>query len=280
MAGDWYRYRIRKPGPIVTVMAMIYCPFVSTINGDDHNFMFTMCGSPRTVSWLGVTPSNCKFDVCGMQKGARKAARTDVCRSCLTSMDKENPYNENNQNKLCLQIEATFSGAEEKETTSESAPLKQLPPGMIKEGMNLTNEQRGVMMHAIGCALQAASVNLVAREKLSDVYLEIAARIQIDEPDTGGGGHGRHQLLLFTGDIISIPRVGSVGIRGKPRTLKLKLKVAEDTDFKREGSNLYVDSKISYSQIGVEGKRLRLQAKMEAWKHTILKRPDTVVLNS
>nr|GEW65702.1 hypothetical protein [Tanacetum cinerariifolium] len=112
MAGDWHRYRIRKHGPIVIVIAMIYYPFVSTINGDDHNFMFTMCGSPRTVSWLGVTLSNCKFDVCGMQKGARKAARTglgdasvqttnaeaksahilqscalecnpDVCRSCL-----------------------------------------------------------------------------------------------------------------------------------------------------------------------------------------------------
>nr|GEX30013.1 hypothetical protein [Tanacetum cinerariifolium] len=113
MAGDWYRYQIRKPRPIVTVVAMIYCPFVSTINGDDHNFMFIMCASPRTVSWLGVTPSNYKFNVCGMQKGARKAARTglgdaivqttnaesesahnlqscaleynpDVCQSCLT----------------------------------------------------------------------------------------------------------------------------------------------------------------------------------------------------
>nr|GEV16575.1 hypothetical protein [Tanacetum cinerariifolium] len=72
--------------------------------------------------------------------------------------------------------------------------------------------------------LQATSVNLVAREKFFDVYLEIAARIQTDKPDTGGGGDGRHQLLLFTGGIISIPRVGSVGIRGKPRTLKLKLK--------------------------------------------------------
>ncbi|GKA99319.1 hypothetical protein Tco_0827256, partial [Tanacetum coccineum] len=69
------------------------------------------------------------------------------------NMDKENPYNENNRYKLCLQIEATFSGAKEKETTSKSAPLKQLPPGMIKEGMNLTNEKRGVVMHAIGCAV-------------------------------------------------------------------------------------------------------------------------------
>ncbi|GKE07859.1 hypothetical protein Tco_1411410, partial [Tanacetum coccineum] len=38
IAGDLYRYQIRKPRPIVIVMAMIYCPFVSTINGDDHNF--------------------------------------------------------------------------------------------------------------------------------------------------------------------------------------------------------------------------------------------------
>ncbi|GKA95129.1 hypothetical protein Tco_0817167, partial [Tanacetum coccineum] len=177
MAGDWYRYQIRKPGPIVTVMAMIYCPFVSTINDDDHNFMFTSV-PPLTVSLaLASTPSNYKFYVCGMQKGAQKAARTGLGDAIV-----------------CL-----------------SKLLDQL---------------------------QAASVNLVAREKFSDVYLEIAARIQTDEPDTGGGGHGRHQLLLFTGDIISFPRVGSVRIRGKPRTLKLKLKVAEDIDFKREGSSL------------------------------------------
>ncbi|GKB65882.1 chaperone protein DnaJ, partial [Tanacetum coccineum] len=76
------------------------------------------------------------------------------------------------------------------------------------------------------------------------------------------GGSGRVKVLkevnvtipagIDTGDIISIPRAGSVGIRGKPHTLKLKLKVAEDTVFKREGSNLYVDSKISYSQVRTE----------------------------
>ncbi|GKD27390.1 transcription initiation factor IIE subunit alpha [Tanacetum coccineum] len=43
-------------------------------------------------------------------------------------------------------IEVAFSGAEEKQIKSESAPLKKLPPWMIKEGMNLTNEQRGVVM--------------------------------------------------------------------------------------------------------------------------------------
>ena len=54
--------------------------------------------------------------------------------------------NENNRYKLCLQIEVAFSGVEEKEIKAESAPLKQLPPWMIKEGMNLTNEQRGLAM--------------------------------------------------------------------------------------------------------------------------------------
>ncbi|GKD36161.1 transcription initiation factor IIE subunit alpha, partial [Tanacetum coccineum] len=43
-------------------------------------------------------------------------------------------------------IEVAFSGAEEKQIKSESAPLKKLPPWMIKEGMKLTNEQRGVVM--------------------------------------------------------------------------------------------------------------------------------------
>lgn len=38
-----------------------------------------------------------------------------------------------------------FSGVEEKgEIKSEMAPMKVLPPWMIKEGMNLTNDQRGV----------------------------------------------------------------------------------------------------------------------------------------
>ncbi|GJY97635.1 transcription initiation factor IIE subunit alpha [Tanacetum coccineum] len=45
-----------------------------------------------------------------------------------------------------LSIEVAFSGAEEKQIKSESAPLKKLPPWMIKEGMKLTNEQRGVVM--------------------------------------------------------------------------------------------------------------------------------------
>lgn len=41
-------------------------------------------------------------------------------------------------------VEVAFSGVEEKgEIKSESAPMKVLPPWMIKEGMNLTNEQRG-----------------------------------------------------------------------------------------------------------------------------------------
>ncbi|GKD71977.1 hypothetical protein Tco_1326067, partial [Tanacetum coccineum] len=42
--------------------------------------------------------------------------------------------------------EAAFSAAEEKEIKSKSAPIKRLPPWMIKEGMNLTNEKSGVVM--------------------------------------------------------------------------------------------------------------------------------------
>ncbi|KAI3792309.1 hypothetical protein L2E82_06184 [Cichorium intybus] len=41
-------------------------------------------------------------------------------------------------------VEVAFSGVEEKgEIKTENAPMKVLPPWMIKEGMNLTNEQRG-----------------------------------------------------------------------------------------------------------------------------------------
>lgn len=41
-------------------------------------------------------------------------------------------------------VEVAFSGVEEKgDIKPENAPMKVLPPWMIKEGMNLTNEQRG-----------------------------------------------------------------------------------------------------------------------------------------
>nr|GEV03396.1 hypothetical protein [Tanacetum cinerariifolium] len=180
-----------------------------------------------------------------------------------SSMDKENLYNENNRYKLCLQIEAAFSGTEEKDITSESPVKGEITRVLARQPVRV----------AAMASLQASSVNLVAREKLSDVYLEIAARIQTDEPDTGGGGDGRHQFPVL--------QKSRVARRAFDHLVALlEYEVAEDTDFKREGSNLYVDSKISYSQIGVEGERLRLQAKMKAWKHTGLERADTIVLNS
>ncbi|GKD46727.1 hypothetical protein Tco_1271372 [Tanacetum coccineum] len=46
--------------------------------------------------------------------------------------------------------------------------------------------------------LEAALVNLFAGDKLSDVYLEIATRIQTGETETGGGGDGRHNTQKTT----------------------------------------------------------------------------------
>ena len=46
-----------------------------------------------------------------------------------------------------LQVEVAFSGAEGKQvdvkSETDSTPQKVLPPWMIKQGMNLTKEQRG-----------------------------------------------------------------------------------------------------------------------------------------
>lgn len=47
----------------------------------------------------------------------------------------------------CLQVEVDFSGVDGKEAKIKSentnTPMKVLPPWMIKQGMNLTKEQRG-----------------------------------------------------------------------------------------------------------------------------------------
>lgn len=45
-----------------------------------------------------------------------------------------------------MQVEVAFSGLEEKgdiKSEISATPMKVLPPWMIKEGMNLTKEQRG-----------------------------------------------------------------------------------------------------------------------------------------
>lgn len=51
-----------------------------------------------------------------------------------------------------------------------------------------------------------------------------------------------------SGDIISVPRAGKVGRRGQSGTLIIKLKVAEDPVFQRDGADLYVDSNIGFTQ--------------------------------
>ncbi|PWA98476.1 chaperone protein DnaJ [Artemisia annua] len=57
-----------------------------------------------------------------------------------------------------------------------------------------------------------------------------------------------------SGGIISVPRAGRVGRRGQPGTLTIKLKVADDPVFQRDGADLYVDSNIGFTQAIVGGK--------------------------
>lgn len=47
---------------------------------------------------------------------------------------------------MISQVEVAFSGTDEKgdvKSVNTNTPMKVLPPWMIKEGMNLTKEQRG-----------------------------------------------------------------------------------------------------------------------------------------
>ncbi|XP_076896346.1 transcription initiation factor IIE subunit alpha-like [Bidens hawaiensis] len=58
-------------------------------------------------------------------------------------------------------VEVVFGGAEEKgEIKSENAAMKVLPPWMIKEGMNLTNEQRGRVNQDSNTEGSSASMDL------------------------------------------------------------------------------------------------------------------------
>lgn len=65
-------------------------------------------------------------------------------------------------------VEVAFSGVEEKgEIKSESAPMKVLPPWMIKEGMNLTNEQRGGVKKESEVEGSSGNVDLKDEKKLT-----------------------------------------------------------------------------------------------------------------
>ncbi|KAL8231914.1 hypothetical protein R6Q57_001692 [Mikania cordata] len=59
---------------------------------------------------------------------------------------------------------------------------------------------------------------------------------------------------IDSGDIISVPRAGKVGKRGQSGILIIKLKVAEDPVFQRDGADLYVDSNIGFTQAIIGGK--------------------------
>nr|XP_043625033.1 general transcription factor IIE subunit 1 [Erigeron canadensis] len=63
-------------------------------------------------------------------------------------------------------IEVSFSGGEEKgEIKSEHQEMKVLPPWMIKEGMKLTNEQRGVVKQESNIVGTSASMDLKDEKK-------------------------------------------------------------------------------------------------------------------
>ncbi|KAM5575505.1 chaperone protein dnaJ 1, mitochondrial-like [Rosa sericea] len=53
-----------------------------------------------------------------------------------------------------------------------------------------------------------------------------------------------------SGDTIRVPEAGNSGPRGsQPGWLYIKLKVAEDPVFARDGADVYVDSNISFTQV-------------------------------
>lgn len=57
-----------------------------------------------------------------------------------------------------------------------------------------------------------------------------------------------------TGDTISIPKAGNPGRGGQASSLIIKIKVAEDSSFTRDGADLYVDTTISFTQAILGGK--------------------------
>ncbi|GAB2271371.1 hypothetical protein Dimus_006211 [Dionaea muscipula] len=58
-----------------------------------------------------------------------------------------------------------------------------------------------------------------------------------------------------SGDTIRVPKAGNAGGRGiQPGNLYIKLKVADDPKFTRDGADIYVDSNISFTQALLGGK--------------------------
>ncbi|GLT79872.1 hypothetical protein SLA2020_513430 [Shorea laevis] len=55
-----------------------------------------------------------------------------------------------------------------------------------------------------------------------------------------------------SGDTIRVPGAGNISRRGShPGDLFIKLKVADDPIFSRDGAYVYVDSKISFTQVRI-----------------------------
>lgn len=81
-----------------------------------------------------------------------------------------------------LQVEVAFSGIEEKgeniKSESANAPMKVLPPWMIKQGMNLTKEQRGDVKEEVKMAGSSATVGL-SDEKKSATETDDVKNIQV-----------------------------------------------------------------------------------------------------
>ncbi|XAR62114.1 hypothetical protein NMG60_11016738 [Bertholletia excelsa] len=60
---------------------------------------------------------------------------------------------------------------------------------------------------------------------------------------------------MDSGDMIRVPKAGNAGRRGtQPGTLHIKLRVAEDPIFARDGADVYVNSNISFTQAILGGK--------------------------
>nr|XP_043616834.1 chaperone protein dnaJ 1, mitochondrial isoform X2 [Erigeron canadensis] len=57
-----------------------------------------------------------------------------------------------------------------------------------------------------------------------------------------------------SGDVITVPGAGKVGRRGQTGTLIIKLKVAKDPVFQRDGADLYVDLNVGFTQALIGGK--------------------------
>ncbi|KAF4400152.1 hypothetical protein G4B88_019361 [Cannabis sativa] len=59
-----------------------------------------------------------------------------------------------------------------------------------------------------------------------------------------------YNVRIDSGDTIRVPGAGNTGGQGsEPGTLYIKLKVAKDPIFARDGADVYVDSNISFTQV-------------------------------